>query len=273
MPIFKTKKNKGFTVIDNKIINGPLSSNARMMLILLLSKPKDWVVVKHVIKKELGLGEHVFRKVYKELRDEGYIEESTERTRKGRFAHAVINVYDNPKSIETGAVNKPLVDDLPADKQLLLNTDNKLNKKTTNKDKNDCLLQPESKIGEFSGFEVLKEFDDAKINVLKCAAESLDKTVLQQIINEFKMQRIAIHSPHKWLLKMIHNAKEGCFMASDELSRVSDDGLRLDAEKLRESNARIVSLSKDIANQKVLKQISSIKSVQPGRAIDLMKSK
>lgn len=279
MPVFKSKVEKGFTVIDNEIINGSLSSIAKTVLIWLISKPSDWVVIKSVIKKELDLGEHVFRRVYKELLNAGYIEENVERTKKGRFSNIIINVYDKPKSIpknpeskivEATNIDKPHVENPLVDKQTLLNTDKSINKKTTNDEQRSCLLQPESEISGVIEHDFFKDLSSDEIRILTLATAGLDKHLLQQITQEFKLQRSNIRNSFKWLVKMIFNAKKGCFTPTDSGSIVRDQQAKVDLEERRISNQRIVSLSLEHAKKHVLYHSQGIEPAQPGRAIDLM---
>ncbi len=86
MPIIKSKVEAGYTVVHNEIINGPLSKDAKTVLIWLISKPSDWIVIKSLIKKEFRIGEHVFRRVYRELLEAGYIEEKVQESRCGKYS-------------------------------------------------------------------------------------------------------------------------------------------------------------------------------------------
>lgn len=99
--IYRTKKLKNYTQIDNNIIkNKDLSCNAFKVLIYLLSFSDSWKFNKTKILNDLGFNEKKLDNVFKELKNNGYLETIKERKDDGTYEWTY-NVYENPNLKDT----------------------------------------------------------------------------------------------------------------------------------------------------------------------------
>ena len=99
--IFRTKSEKEYTVIKNKLLNDKsLSWEARGMLVYLLSKPDTWIVKKQdLIESSPAAGKKTAR-ILKELETTGYIKRNKFRNEKGQWEwHTWVFDLPNPPSI------------------------------------------------------------------------------------------------------------------------------------------------------------------------------
>jgi hypothetical protein len=102
-----------------------LTWGARGLLLWLLSKPDDWRIDRDVLVRESPDGQHVVRRLLKELRDHHYLVRKRVRGDKGRFTTETW-LYNRPRPDDEGAENEappphtkaqvtPLVDFRPVD--------------------------------------------------------------------------------------------------------------------------------------------------------------
>ena len=95
------RQNANYTAISNKLIDHPyLSTDARIALIHLLSKPTDWQLQIADLRRVLGTGNkpcgrNKTYEVLKELKASAYVL-AFEETRNGRFFRLTYYVFDEP---------------------------------------------------------------------------------------------------------------------------------------------------------------------------------
>lgn len=100
--IFKREYESKFTTVPNDLIqNGDLTWEARGMLVYLLSKPKDWVVMKKDLEKQSPASDYVVSRILKELEDFRYIRREKTKNEKGQWEWHTW-VYDEPIPQELG---------------------------------------------------------------------------------------------------------------------------------------------------------------------------
>lgn len=99
--IFRTKAEKEFTVIRNKLIaDKSLTWGARGLLIYLLSKSETWVVRKADLVAMSPASNHVVARIMKELESFGYIKRNRIRNKKGQWEwHTWVFDAPNPPPI------------------------------------------------------------------------------------------------------------------------------------------------------------------------------
>ncbi len=123
------KRDSGFVMIDNKVINDPrLSWKAKGVLVYLLSKPNDWKVQITDVMSRSTDGEHAVRSALQELIDTGYSTRVVSRSEHGTFDSWDYTVYEQPfcgfPDVDKPHVDKPDVENRPLNNTELTNTDN-----------------------------------------------------------------------------------------------------------------------------------------------------
>jgi len=122
MPIFKNKKNKNYTVIDNEILQRDnLSWKAKGLLCYLLSLPPDWEIHLSELEKHATDGQTAVRSGVKELREAGYIIYKKIKDEKGHYSHQYW-VYDKPHNPQKPEVENPDMEKPNMDNGNLLST-------------------------------------------------------------------------------------------------------------------------------------------------------
>lgn len=98
-------ENKGFTIIQNEIINsGKISLKALGLFLYLKSKPEDWRFSTIRIQKDFSDGLFAIRKAMKELEEVGLLERKKTKNEKGQFE---INYIFNETVSENPTTEKP----------------------------------------------------------------------------------------------------------------------------------------------------------------------
>ena len=123
MPIIKTAPTSHFTQVDNSLINSSMPALAKNVLLYLLSKPKDWQVRSHDIRKQLCLSAYAVKKALRLLCQAGYA--AYDRLKSG---HTIWRIFSTPEKAYSPAippqVEKPQVDFQPVlqtiEKELIL---------------------------------------------------------------------------------------------------------------------------------------------------------
>lgn len=93
MTIYRTTHNDNFTVYSNALVNSKLPSDCKNVLYHLLSKPKNWKLVKASIANALGLSKYAVQQAVIKLRKLGYLVFTRLKTGYGRW-----DVYEIPRS-------------------------------------------------------------------------------------------------------------------------------------------------------------------------------
>jgi len=138
MPIFKNRKEKNFTVLDNQLLqNKELSWKARGILTYLLSLPEDWDVNTKELATHADDGITSLRNGLKELREAGYIIYKKYQDEEGKFVHEY-NVYEKPHT------EKPDMENPNVDYPDMENRDinKELNEQRTKEQKNNIKNKP-----------------------------------------------------------------------------------------------------------------------------------
>lgn len=96
--IYRLDKTKGgFTQIHKKLIDdNNLTTNAKAILIYMLSKNDDWQFYELDITRHFRDNIKIIRKGIKELMDKGYIERTKFKDITGKFTY-VYDVYEQPE--------------------------------------------------------------------------------------------------------------------------------------------------------------------------------
>lgn len=129
------KKHSNFVLLDNGFLkNKSLSMKAKGLLAYLLSLPDDWKIYVSELVNNFSDGKHSVYSAINELKQEGYISQSFERSRSGTFAKSSYLVHEIPIT-QDEAENAlsgqsppypgfPYTDNPDTENQTLLNIDN-----------------------------------------------------------------------------------------------------------------------------------------------------
>lgn len=98
--IKRTKSIKSdFLIAHNKLVqNSNVSFESRGLLVMLLSLPDDWVLHKSWIMKEYKIGRDKLNRMFKELKDNGYLVEMEMIRENGKFKGKNYMIYDTPQN-------------------------------------------------------------------------------------------------------------------------------------------------------------------------------
>ena len=91
--IYRETHTTNYTVVSNSLINTKLPSDAKNVLTWLLSKPKNWKLIKIVIAEALGLSKHRVQQAISILRNLGYLCFYRHKDGSGHW-----DVYETPSS-------------------------------------------------------------------------------------------------------------------------------------------------------------------------------
>ena len=143
-------ENKGFTIIQNEIINsGKVSLKAMGLFLYLKSKPKDWRFSTLRIQKDFSDGLFAIRKAMKELEEVGLLERKKTKNEKGQFE---INYIFNEAVSENPTTEKPKSEIKKPSSRVRKSADGKTNDGKTeignpnNKKKNEEVKKKKEKI-------------------------------------------------------------------------------------------------------------------------------
>ena len=143
-------ENKGFTIIQNEIINsGKVSLKAMGLFLYLKSKPKDWRFSTLRIQKDFSDGLFAIRKAMKELEEVGLLERKKTKNEKGQFE---INYIFNETVSENPTTEKPKSEIKKPSSRVRKSADGKTNDGKTeignpnNKKKNEEVKKKKEKI-------------------------------------------------------------------------------------------------------------------------------
>lgn len=105
MPILRNPVRDRYTVVSNKILNDTrLSWDAKGVMAYLLSKPDDWIVRASEVARTGGCGRDKVLRIFRELREAGYIKSTYPRGDDGTVHGEVIEINDGePEVEETGS--------------------------------------------------------------------------------------------------------------------------------------------------------------------------
>ena len=91
-------ENKGFTIIQNEIINsGKVSLKAMGLFLYLKSKPKEWRFSTLRIQKDFSDGLFAIRKAMKELEEVGLLERKKQKTKRDNLKSIIFLTKPCPK--------------------------------------------------------------------------------------------------------------------------------------------------------------------------------
>jgi predicted transcriptional regulator len=96
--IYRLPKEKGnFTQIHNNLINDRnLTTNAKAIIIYMLSKNDDWQFFEQDITNHFQDNIKVIKRGIKELQDKGYIDRTKLKDATGKFTY-IYDVYEQPE--------------------------------------------------------------------------------------------------------------------------------------------------------------------------------
>ena len=138
-------ENKGFTIIQNEIINsGKVSLKAMGLFLYLKSKPKDWRFSTLRIQKDFSDGLFAIRKAMKELEEVGLLERKKTKNEKGQFE---INYIFNETVSENPPTEKPTTEIKKPSSRVRKSADGKTEiRKPNNNKKNEEVKKKKEKI-------------------------------------------------------------------------------------------------------------------------------
>lgn len=123
MAIIRAKRDKNFSIFDNKLLrDSEISFKARGLLTYMLSMPDNWkFYVSELATHSKKEGESAIRSAIEELEKAGYMKRVRQRGEKGRFSSVDWYVYDEPKfsphsdfpHVDKPHVEEPQVDNRP----------------------------------------------------------------------------------------------------------------------------------------------------------------
>jgi predicted transcriptional regulator len=96
--IYRLEREKGkfMQIHKNLIDDNNLTTNAKAILIYMLSKPDDWQFFELDITKHFKDNVKIIRKGMKELIDKGYVDRIKMRNTEGKFVY-LYDVYEQPE--------------------------------------------------------------------------------------------------------------------------------------------------------------------------------
>lgn len=132
MAIIRAKRDKNFSIFDNKLLrDSEISFKARGLLTYMLSMPDNWkFYVSELATHSKKEGESAIRSAIEELEKAGYMKRVRQRGEKGRFSSVDWYVYDEPKfspHSDFPHVDKPHVEEPQVDNRPLLRTNSTKN--------------------------------------------------------------------------------------------------------------------------------------------------
>lgn len=146
MPILKTEKKQGFTVLDNAFLRDKsLSLKAKGLLSLMLSLPADWEFSEAGLTAICKEGKDSVRSALKELQARGHIMRECVRNPMGRVVSARYAVSEAPV-FENPPEEKPKEEKPKAEKPPQLNKEI-INKDIQTKDRNTYQIDSRESIG------------------------------------------------------------------------------------------------------------------------------
>ena len=161
MARIKKIKIKGFTIIDNEVINDErMHLKALGLFAYMWSKPDDWQFYINEIAKHFKDGESAVSSAMKELMNLGYLKR-TQNRKDGRFANYDYVLQEFPKQENHGSVpkgdfpkpEKPIPKKPNPENRGLLNTDH-TNTDHTNKDDDDQPVESAFNLAQLAGINV-----------------------------------------------------------------------------------------------------------------------
>ena len=140
MPILRKQKTRGYTTVDNKIINdSSLSSRAKFMYVYMLSKPDDWKFNYKSFLKEIKEGREYIQGMIRELKEAKLLTLEQKYDENGRFEW-IYTLYEEP--FDNGLENENLPQRvLPAMVEPSMVEPSILQNNINNKDKEDKPLK------------------------------------------------------------------------------------------------------------------------------------
>jgi hypothetical protein len=101
MPIKRLKKISNYTMVQNTICNDTnLSWKAKGIMLVLLSKPDDWIIKIDNITKHATDGEKATRSGFKELMQAGYLTREQIRAKDGTLREVIYTAHEEPQKID-----------------------------------------------------------------------------------------------------------------------------------------------------------------------------
>lgn len=90
----RVEKHSNFTVISNELIkDSRISTESRLIMIYILSKPDKWIINQKEIMNTLNIKKYSCNKAFKELKEFGYIKSNTNY--EGKYISTSYDVYEN----------------------------------------------------------------------------------------------------------------------------------------------------------------------------------
>jgi hypothetical protein len=214
--IFKTTPASHYTQIENTLLNdGTMPPKAKMVLIYLLSKPKEWLLRIGDIRARLGLGNHSARQALRWLQAAGHVR--YERLKSG-YTRWFVYATPDIKPPESPAIS-PQVENPSIEKQPVLVTQKTVvTLKPPPLAVPDCLPEPEAKPDSVVVKEALvyppqltPDQQKAARHVIKKCNPSLQQAVLTALA--CKLLAGSVKSPVAYLNGLITRANNGTFEA------------------------------------------------------------
>ena len=91
--IYKSAPASNFTIYANDLINSDIPSTPKNILLYLLSKPVNWQLKTHDLRKQLGLTAYAIKKALRWLCSAGFAVYTRLKT-----GHTIWKVFDNPQA-------------------------------------------------------------------------------------------------------------------------------------------------------------------------------
>lgn len=157
MAIIRAKRDKNFSIFDNKLLrDSEISFKARGLLTYMLSMPDNWkFYVSELATHSKKEGESAIRSAIEELEKAGYMKRVRQRGEKGRFSSVDWYVYDEPKfspHSDFPHVDKPHVEEPQVDNRPLPRTNSIKNLKKEELNKIDRQIDSVAVIRDFVDF-------------------------------------------------------------------------------------------------------------------------
>jgi SHS2 domain-containing protein len=100
-----------YAKISNALIFDPdISAETFRTIVRLLSKPKDWRIIRNAVGKEFGLTGHELRTVFPEAEKAGYLHRCRVRKADGTLGGFQYELFENPKETPINRALPPRVE-------------------------------------------------------------------------------------------------------------------------------------------------------------------
>jgi hypothetical protein len=220
--IYRTANASSFTIYANDLINSDIPSTPKNILLYLLSKPSNWQLKTHDLRKQLGLTNYAIKKGLRWLLSAGFA--AYTRLKSG---HTIWRVFDKPQAQHQTAyspVSTPQVE-IPqvAIQPVLINTETESRKKPLPEPEPIPDQQENIVVGLVFPEKLTIKQSKACKHIIKKAPIELQQEVLFALAYAMANQRI--NSVPAYLQGLVKRALDGSFEPINSQAKKERDRL------------------------------------------------